>query len=566
MELGDSGRLAIFGCHADGSVYYCHQSNASPSEWSDWKSLGGCVRPETLYAIRNPDGRFEVFGLDSTQKVQHAWQVKAGPDSDWSAWENLGGDLLRLLGVVRPDQKGLLIFGLHKDHGIHLRRRPGLSGAWDDWQVLENDPTLNEWYYSVVRGTTENGRPKMVTCLVETSLGVQELTFTDVRGEARLEGDIILGKTEELLEKSKSLVKTNDPTGIYNIWESWHWPAGILPVRNNKTFPLSLGVLTAWEKNTPVRYVDYEDECNQSFFPDYVEIWRGVGDSWSWVGKMGGRQGLKVAVFEADSSGPHELGHALGLYHEQSRSDRDDYVIIHENKIKDGAGRNFKKHDEWWVTDHGAYNYESIMHYSKNAFASPVCATTIETKDKTKKNVIGRRGQPNEGDLAAVNAMYAKQASPEKGLVRLFRFYFASNYEHLFTRDWQLSSNPKEREKQRKLGCKSEGILGYIFDSQVPGTTPLYQLYSQTQKDCVCTVLQSEVNSAAKLGYTSKTIGYVHTQQKGDRYRLVHRFYNSTLVDHLFTVRPDEIESVRKMPGWVEETGKYGDFYVYSQA
>lgn len=47
----------------------------------------------------------------------------------------------------------------------------------------------------------------------------------------------------------------------------------------------------------------------------------------------------------------HEFLHALGFYHEQSRTDRDDYVTINYENIQPGIIQNYKqvkKNDGFW--------------------------------------------------------------------------------------------------------------------------------------------------------------------------------------------------------------------------
>ena len=58
----------------------------------------------------------------------------------------------------------------------------------------------------------------------------------------------------------------------------------------------------------------------------------------------------------------HELAHAQGILHEQSRTDRDQYVSIQWNNIISGMERNFKKH-AYAQTAGVPYDYDSIMHY-----------------------------------------------------------------------------------------------------------------------------------------------------------------------------------------------------------
>ncbi len=60
----------------------------------------------------------------------------------------------------------------------------------------------------------------------------------------------------------------------------------------------------------------------------------------------------------------HELGHAIGFYHEQSRPDRDDYVMVIWENIIPRAYNNFLKYPRSLIDSREVeYDYSSIMHY-----------------------------------------------------------------------------------------------------------------------------------------------------------------------------------------------------------
>ncbi|RXG54634.1 Zinc metalloproteinase nas-15 [Armadillidium vulgare] len=75
-------------------------------------------------------------------------------------------------------------------------------------------------------------------------------------------------------------------------------------------------------------------------------LWHSLFSCSSSVGKVGGAQAVSL--------GPgclmvgvvmHELMHATGFWHEQSRNDRDDYITIVWENIQAGMEYNFKKYN-----------------------------------------------------------------------------------------------------------------------------------------------------------------------------------------------------------------------------
>lgn len=130
---------------------------------------------------------------------------------------------------------------------------------------------------------------------------------------------------------------------------------------------------------------------------------------WSTVGKTGGRQvvNLQKECFSQKGTVVHELLHALGFYHEQNRSDRDNYVKIINANIQSDKIINFEKNDKD-ETFGIKYDYGSVLHYSPNAF-SLNGKPTIETKGGTStKDQMGQRKGLSSSDINKLNKMYCK--------------------------------------------------------------------------------------------------------------------------------------------------------------
>jgi astacin len=100
----------------------------------------------------------------------------------------------------------------------------------------------------------------------------------------------------------------------------------------------------------------------------------------------------------------HELGHCLGLLHEQQRPDRDQYVTIIWDNIWPEYRDNFRIENNPLLKEGNyPYDYESIMHYGSTAFSFNGYPTIIPQNSSA---VIGQRSDVTNIDIEKVRSIY----------------------------------------------------------------------------------------------------------------------------------------------------------------
>jgi hypothetical protein len=114
-------------------------------------------------------------------------------------------------------------------------------------------------------------------------------------------------------------------------------------------------------ERSPVRLIPH---TNQTNFVRFI----GAAGSSSRVGMGGGRQDIRLSATAPVGTVVHEILHAIGIYHEQSRSDRDAFIDIRWQNIEQDARHNFQTVPG--SVDYFDYDYGSIMHYPRGAFSS----------------------------------------------------------------------------------------------------------------------------------------------------------------------------------------------------
>jgi hypothetical protein len=233
------------------------------------------------------------------------------------------------------------------------------------------------------------------TAMIDFGDGPIEIEFEDRDGVAIFEGDIELGATAEVEGRVLSMrpPAPEDPDGRLAASGLSHlnpWPGGRIPFLIDARLPAEVQsrIQTAvndWNSQTIVRLVPKDPAVSEDhvmFTIKTASMGDGEGSSpiGAPVNPLAAEQNLiRLGNAVSVATIRHEIGHTVGLFHEQSRADRDLHVSINWDNIAAGKEGNFMTYLASGAVglDFGPYDRNSLMHYRSFAFAADPTVPTI---------------------------------------------------------------------------------------------------------------------------------------------------------------------------------------------
>lgn len=227
--------------------------------------------------------------------------------------------------------------------------------------------------------------------------------YAVVDGQAVVEGDILLGPVAQLPFRygvpSPSPRNVKSAVALSN--NAQLWPRSEIPFAIDPGLSPTLQAAVAGavaHVNTTSLKVRPKTDADTDFV-----VFRDTGGGCSsFLGRVGGRQEIHITEGCGQGSVVHEILHAAGFFHEQSRGDRDDFVTVVTNEIAPGFEDQFDKRDNTG-RDIGGYDFASIMHYSGRAFSRSGRPTIIP---KVPGVTLGQREALSTLDRAAIEELY----------------------------------------------------------------------------------------------------------------------------------------------------------------
>ncbi|XP_033483204.1 uncharacterized protein LOC117257266 [Epinephelus lanceolatus] len=272
------------------------------------------------------------------------------------------------------------------------RRETTMVNYWSedfDWQLPgghflagvrthnKNEDGDHRWSFNYCQGTTQN------MPLVSSQI----LAANEQMLDLLTEGDVVLPNSRNA-----------------RICSSCLWPKSSdvveVPYVINSAFTSSerttiTDAMSGIDMATCIRFVPLSSQT------DYISIVKDNG-CYSYVGRTSGAQRVSLGTGCINNGIiQHELIHVLSFWHEHSRSDRDVYVRINFENIKEDNHHNFNQHETNNLDV--PYDYTSVMHYGPKEFSMNDKDTITPLMSPVE---IGQRIGMSDSDILKVNKLY----------------------------------------------------------------------------------------------------------------------------------------------------------------
>lgn len=279
----------------------------------------------------------------------------------------------------------------------HTEDTEDTDNAQSDDESAGDEPNLDEFE------APDDGTVVLGETVVMGPEGPMTVTYENIDGIGFVDGDIELGPVQLLrtpieFEDSLGIDEDTDVQHAFTPLPVWgnSWLNGtvyyVAPATTSAVVDASINsAIAAMDAQTDLTFVAipplFSNFVDHIYFTSSFTNAAGTGSSDS-IGRKGGRQYVRFSFWDVFSDTPlgqglvhHELGHAVGLYHEHQRVDRDSFVIVVGICIQPGKASNFEKRIGFAV---GPYDTNSVMHYFDNTFSiGGGCKTLISKSGGT---------------------------------------------------------------------------------------------------------------------------------------------------------------------------------------
>lgn len=213
-----------------------------------------------------------------------------------------------------------------------------------------------------------------------------------INGIYVFQGDMVLTENQLNFGSSKGAGLTE--------WIT-RWSNNTVYYTINKSFLDSSIIYDAFINYQEETFLRFVRRTNQPNYIEFIENTNPEVGGYSNVGMIGGRQVIAITSSSRAGVVVHEIGHAIGLIHEHSRSDRDQFIKINFDNIIPKYKTVFSKLSEVYKTS--SFDFSSIMMYPFHAFG--INGSTTITKIDGSTYTIQLEGLA-PGDIEIVNLMY----------------------------------------------------------------------------------------------------------------------------------------------------------------